>query len=524
MPAEPLAEESQFSGTEDPSSAAMGAAPADAQASGAAHQGSKPGQGAQQQAGMERTEAQAQNALERPSEAQRPLETAGIPSDGGAKAMRKDRQALSETHTKAPEARPAETADCLQDASVSALAIQNQRQADALSQAVPGPIEEEQTHLGAVGRLKAQQESAKDSSAAVAHGLVERSADRHSAESSAGKGTAQGSAAAASASQAKVAEVVRREDPDPAPASPRVETATEAQQSKGHEKAGPSGAPVTMQPSNATLSSQQTKALPSENSQTGGSAVAQQQLPSQGLTPGIFHPLSFSHNGAAIQAPADVPAQPDEGPPESGGMGSSGTGSFLFQKMRHTGGLAEILAKVGQPVKRAETPPVAPPLFQPLPGSVPPSEAQQREDHPAEPVPMEIDTTARVEAQPDQQALQDGTKVANLQPSIESQHEAGEELLDATEPSAGPGGRQEEAMVDKPADGGPPERHSELVTGTKRKLEDMAVANEPGQWPDEPDHARDDAGAEVQTAEQPEVPDTTVNLLKSKQASLARNL
>ena len=46
-------------------------------------------------------------------------------------------------------------------------------------------------------------------------------------------------------------------------------------------------------------------------------------------------------------------------PSSSNVANSTGNSSFLYQKMRHTGGLAEILAKVGQPVRST------PPLLQP---------------------------------------------------------------------------------------------------------------------------------------------------------------
>lgn len=84
--------------------------------------------------------------------------------------------------------------------------------------------------------------------------------------------------------------------------------------------------------------------------------------PIQQYQPGVFHPVTTLSSSILPQSQSLNPQlSPHSGfqfptaqPLDPANPGSTGTGSFLFQKMRHTGGLAEILAKVGQPVQQSQ--------------------------------------------------------------------------------------------------------------------------------------------------------------------------
>ena len=123
------------------------------------------------------------------------------------------------------------------------------------------------------------------------------------------------------------------------------------------------------------------------HSQPSGLSSSTQQY----LQPGVFHPISLPLTGTPQPLPALTPLQPPCFFPitssQQQSQPSAPSGSTLYQKMRHTGGLAEILAKVGQPVQSAA--PTEPPESLPGPSEAAAS-AQETLPDPA-PGPAQID-------------------------------------------------------------------------------------------------------------------------------------
>lgn len=116
----------------------------------------------------------------------------------------------------------------------------------------------------------------------------------------------------------------------------------------------PGGITPSLAPSAATSSAQPYRHTPAMS-------IALQA--GMNFLPGNSQPTAFGGSGQQqihtyLSSSQQPPAQNlSSNPTSSGGGNSTGNSSFLFQKMRHTGGLAEILAKVGQPVSRTPPPP-----------------------------------------------------------------------------------------------------------------------------------------------------------------------